>query len=76
MTYKLRGDGPFKARSASDKTDDWPFWFVCGPDGINCLTFPHAPGAVFTERARAEDIAKDANGAALGRRYERAKDAA
>lgn len=23
------------ARSASDKTTDWPFWMVMGPDNIN-----------------------------------------
>ncbi len=31
--------GPYIARSASDKTDDWPFWYVSGPDGrTNYLT--------------------------------------
>jgi len=25
--------GPYIARSASDKTPDWPFWYVAGPDG-------------------------------------------
>jgi hypothetical protein len=31
--------GPYIARSASDKTDDWPAWYVAGPDGIqNYLT--------------------------------------
>ena len=26
--------GPYYARSASDKRDDWPMWMVCR-DGIN-----------------------------------------
>lgn len=24
--------GPYLARSASDKTDDWLFWYIAGPD--------------------------------------------
>lgn len=24
--------GPYIARSASNKTDEWPFWYVAGPD--------------------------------------------
>jgi len=31
--------GPYMARSASDKTEDYPLWYVAGPDGIqNYLT--------------------------------------
>lgn len=26
---------PFVARSASDKTDDWPFWLVADRNGMN-----------------------------------------
>lgn len=59
--YELLRRGPYVAKSASEKTEDWPFWYVCGPDGINCLRFPREPGAVFTSRSAAEWIADDAN---------------
>ena len=53
--------GPYKARSARDSTDDWPFWYVAGPDGrINTLTLPQDHpnfGAVLTNRKTAEAIA-------------------
>ena len=50
----LHGDGPYTARSASDKTDDWPYWYVAGPDGRrNVLYFPDKPGAVFTDKETA-----------------------
>lgn len=55
--------GPYSARSASDRTDDWPFWYVCGADGrSNVLSFS-APfyGAVLTTREAAIAIAEKFN---------------
>lgn len=58
----LLGNGPFYARSASDNTDDWPFWYVAGPDKrLNVLSFKDQGGAKFTSRKRAEEIAEAAN---------------
>ncbi len=56
------GAAPFTARSASDKTDNWPFWYVTDDGRRNVLRFPNAPGAVFTDRQTAEMIAAKANG--------------
>ena len=57
---RLRGPGPYLARSASDNTDDWFIWYVAGPDGrTNVLQGPH--GAVFLPRAGAEQLAHEAN---------------
>jgi len=53
---------PYRARSASDKTDDWPFWYVSGEgDSRNVLTLPQGhehKGAVMTSREIAEAVAK------------------
>lgn len=59
----LAGPGPYRARSASDNTDDWPFWYVCGADGRrNVLSFKApAYGAVLTSREAAEAIAAKFN---------------
>ncbi|MCA0401327.1 MAG: hypothetical protein LCH38_10985 [Proteobacteria bacterium] len=60
----------FFARSASDKTDDWPFWFVARRDqpGRNVLVeaikiagFEYSGGWTLTCREAAELIAKEAN---------------
>jgi hypothetical protein len=67
LDIRLLGPGPFVARSASDKTDDWPFWMVCQadrsrPNGLlNLLRFP--TGQMFTSRDAAEAIAAKANAA-------------
>jgi hypothetical protein len=58
----LRGNGPYTARSASDRTDDWPFWYVTNDGRTNVLYFPG--GAVLTSRAVAEQIAIKFNQAA------------
>ena len=59
---RLRGPGPYKARSASDNTDDWPFWYVAGPDGrLNVLGFTDKSGAIFTDRESAERYAMTGN---------------
>lgn len=58
----LAGPGPYTARSASDNTDDCPFWYVAGPDGRrNVLRFPDMPGRTLTARSLAETIAAAAN---------------
>lgn len=51
--------GPYFARSASDRTDDWPFWFV-ESGGLNCMSGPG--GAVLTSREVAEGLARAWNG--------------
>lgn len=56
--------GPYLARSASDRTDDWPLWYVAGADGrFNGLSFPDQPLAKFTSRHAAEAIADALNNA-------------
>ena len=58
---KLKGEGPYTARPAKDGDDDWPFWYVAGPDGRrNVLHFPG--GAVLTFRPIAEAVAMKFNG--------------
>ena len=51
----------FTARSASDRTDDWPLWMVVDSQGQNILgdisRMLGKPGAVFTNRCMAEKIA-------------------
>jgi hypothetical protein len=58
------------ARSASDKTDDWPWWFIADKNrgGLNVtsevftmLNIPLKLGAVFTHRLQATEIAELAN---------------
>jgi hypothetical protein len=59
------------ARSASDRTDDWPFWFVAdrklgGPNRtaeITDLLFPgkRTPGSTLTDRETAQFLAEKAN---------------
>lgn len=60
----------YYARSASDKTDDWPWWFVADKyrGGLNVtqevhklLNLPMEPGAVLCVRAYAEQLAEEAN---------------
>lgn len=55
--------GPYSARSASDRTDNWLYWYVCGPDGrTNVLSFREPfYGAVLTTREAAIDIAAKFN---------------
>jgi hypothetical protein len=60
----------YYARSASDRTDDWPWWFVADKQlgGRNVtqevhklLNRPTQPGAVLCVRAYAEQLAGEAN---------------
>ncbi len=57
----------YEARSASDKTDDWPFWMVWN-GSLNVtgkvarlLGYPVKEGAVFVSRKGAERLAEEAN---------------
>jgi hypothetical protein len=61
--YELRGPGPYRARSASNSTDDWALWYVTTvADGrSNILSFPDKPGAVFADRSTCELIAAHEN---------------
>ena len=64
----LARGGTYSARSASDRTDDWPFWYVCGPDGrSNVLSFkPPFYGAVLTTKDAAILIAEKFNRESTG----------
>lgn len=62
--------GRYYARSASDKTDDWPFWFVADSQrgGLNvtgkisdALELPRKPGAVLGEPWEMAKLAMRAN---------------
>lgn len=66
MTHKHR----YFARSASDKTDDWPFWFVADRDmgGLNVTaelirkhSDPAHRGATLTSKTHAFEIESRAN---------------
>jgi hypothetical protein len=63
---RLWGSPPFTARSASDRTDDWPIWYVTDDGRRNVLRFPDKSGAVLTSREDAEEIAKEANAKVMG----------
>lgn len=61
------------ARSASDRTDDWPFWFVADTQrgGLNVTADlirqhlnPKHAGAVLCDRSGATGLATLANGGA------------
>jgi hypothetical protein len=57
--------GPFVARSASDRTDDWPRWFVADRNGINVVEYlaPELAGRLpLVPRIEAERLAGVANG--------------
>lgn len=60
-------EGKYVARSASDNTDDWPYWMVwnghINVTGKVCeaLGYGYQDGAVFTARENAERLASEAN---------------
>jgi hypothetical protein len=60
------------ARSASDKTDDWPYWMVWDgttnvtAETIDALGLPRSPGAVLTTREMAQNVAEMYNSKVLG----------
>lgn len=68
----MTGGPRYYARSASDTTDDWPFWFVADyfQGGLNVVgplmdqLFPgnDRRGRVFLSRYDAESLAAMANG--------------
>ena len=60
----------YYARSASDRTDDWAWWFVADSKrgGLNVtlevcelLNQPSRPGATLCAREYAEELAEEAN---------------
>jgi len=60
----------YYARSASNKTDDWPWWFVADKQrgGLNVtaevcklLEIPTKPGATLCSREDAESLTEEAN---------------
>lgn len=58
------GAPPFASRSASDRADDWPYWYVTDDGRRNVLRFPDQPGAVFSDRETCGAIAAAANAGA------------
>ena len=55
INIQLVAPCPYVARSASDKTDDWPFWYVAGGDSrTNAVRFN---GRLFAPREVAEYVA-------------------
>mgnify|MGYP003382067537 CR=1 FL=1 len=57
---EIRSPGPYIARPAKDGDDDWPFWYVAGPDGRrNVVGFGR--GAVLCTREVAEAVVYAAN---------------
>lgn len=50
----------YKARSASDKTDDWPFWFV-EEGGLNTMKSGRFYGGKFDTREVCEELADQLN---------------
>ena len=61
-----QGEKRYHARSASDRTDDWPFWFVADQDqgGLNVTValVPEMRGFMpFLPRPIAEELARFAN---------------
>jgi hypothetical protein len=53
--------GPYVARSASDRADDWPNWYVHGADGVNCVRWRDAPLVLFIPREVAQACANALN---------------
>ena len=59
-------EGRFYARSASDRTDDWPYWYVADREkaGLNVTValVPEMRGCMpFLSRKEAESLAQAAN---------------
>lgn len=58
--FRPRKPGPYRAETANVRgVEDWPYWIVTGPDGVNILAGPH--GAVLTTRDVAERLADEWN---------------
>lgn len=49
-------EGPFLAKSASDKTDKWPFWYVANKNNLNVLRGT-GHSAIFTIEPMAKMLA-------------------
>lgn len=64
-------DKRYHAKSASDKTDDWPFWFVADSQkgGLNVTNsllkkygmHPDSPHAMFMDAGGSVELAERAN---------------
>lgn len=61
LPFAATRPGPYVARSASDRTDDWPYWYVHGADGVNCVRWHAHPFALFMSRAEALAVAAALN---------------
>lgn len=64
LTVEHRGHPPFVARSASDKTENWSYWYVHGADRINWMHVNEHRGtmaAKFVSRDIAIEIAEALN---------------
>lgn len=57
--FRLRFEGPYTARPASNKDHDWPYWMVTASNGVNALSGPE--GAVLTDKPTAIEVARRAN---------------
>ena len=66
------GEVMWRARSASDKSDDWPYWYVTNDspadynktlDALEQITGKRPIGLPFVSRAQAIEIAKIMNAA-------------
>lgn len=66
VEFRADRRGPYSARSASDKTNDWPLWFVHGADGVNCVRQTDRPMALFMPRKIATVVAETLNREARG----------
>lgn len=59
-TIRHAGPGPYPARSASDRRDDWPFWMVVDANGVNGLSIVGTT-AKFLDAAGARAVAAALN---------------
>ena len=63
VTVTHTGPAPYVARSASDRTDDWPLWYVADAVGFNGIKVEDSL-AKFFDREGAEKVAAALNAAA------------
>lgn len=53
-TIDHSGKPPFVARSASDRTDEWPYWYVHGADKTNLMFIREGAGTCASKFAGRE----------------------
>lgn len=58
--------GPYAARPASGRDQNYPLWLVHGADGVNCLRWHGDPSVLFVPRHIAEGCAAILNEAERG----------